>query len=233
MRGLSAAGIVTAWERAERLAPLDRALAMLWAAGEAADGDDLAALPLAERDRRLLALREATFGERLDCIATCPDCGAELEFVLSVPELIDSLPAPEAETIERDGVAIAIRPLDSRDLAAAVALPEGEAHASLRSRVCPGAESLPAELVTDIDARLEAREAAGELGVSLACADCGASWAESLDVAGHLWAEMATAARRVMAEVAEMAAAFGWSEAEILAMSEARRRTYLAHARDA
>lgn len=233
MRGLSAAGILTAWESAEPLQPLDRALAMLWAAGETDGGDDLAALPLAERDRRLLALREATFGARLDCIATCPNCGAELEFALSAPELIGSLPAPEPETVARDGVSVAIRPLDSRDLAAAAALPGAEAAAFLRGRACPAADSLTPELIAEVDARIEAREGGAELRVSLACADCGAAWAESLDVAGHLWAETATAARRVMAEVAEIAAAFGWSEAAILAMSEARRRTYLALARGA
>jgi len=228
MAGLSAAATLEAWELAEPLGPLDRALALLWAAGERGD---LAALPLAERDRRLLALRDATFGESLDCVASCPECGAASEFALNASNLAQALTVPAPETIERAGASVALRPLDSRDLAAAAALPETEVPVFLRRRACPSADTLPPELIAEIDSRIELREGAGELRLALACAHCDATWQESFDIAGHLWTELAAAARRVLAEVAEIAAAFGWSEAAILALSETRRRSYLTLAR--
>jgi hypothetical protein len=227
MRGLSAAEIVAAWEAGERRSPLDRALMLLWAAGE--EGDT-AALPLAERDRLLLAVRAMTFGDTMACVAACPGCGETLEFDLTIAEIAPALVAPEPETIEHDGTNLAIRPIDSRDLALAPSDPV-EAAAFLRARACPGSETLPMEARSAIEARIEAREAEAELSLSLSCAACGTAWREVLDVVRHLWTEVAAAATRVMGEVAEIAAAFGWSEAAILAMSEPRRRGYLALAR--
>ncbi len=225
--GLSASAIVMAWEAAEPRGPLDRALVLLWAAGEA---EDPAALPLAERDRRLLELRHATFGEALPCVTECPDCGVALELELSARELGAALTAPQTETVEGDGARIELRLLDSRDIATAASLPEDEVTAFLRVRACD-IDALPPDLVSEIDARIEARETAGELSFALECAACGAAWRESLDVPGHLWTEVALAARRIMSEVAEIARAYGWRERDILAMSEARRRVYLTLAR--
>jgi len=225
--GLSASAIVGAWELAEGRGPLDRALLLLWAAGAS---DDPATLPLAERDRRLLALRRASFGDGLACTVACPACGAPLELELSAAELAAALPAAAPEVVEGGGVRIELRPLDSRDLAAAAALPEAEVAGFLRARAC-GREALTAAIAAEVDARLETRAAAAELTLSLACAACVAAWRDSLDVGAHVWSEVDQAARRVMREAAEIAAAFGWSEAAILAMSDARRRVYLQLAR--
>ncbi len=54
--------------------PIDRAIAMLAAATPPAERDALPDLPIGERNRRLLSLRETTFGGDLDAQATCPDC---------------------------------------------------------------------------------------------------------------------------------------------------------------
>lgn len=231
MHGFSAAALLQTWEAGAPYGPLDRAITLLWAAGE--EGD-LAGLPLAERDRRLLALRQATFGESLNCLASCPDCGADVAFTLSAVELAQALVAPEPETVELAGVTLQLRALNSHDLAQAVMLPPGEIIPFLRSRVCPGVEALPPDAqdaVSQVDALIETREAAGELRLWLVCADCGATWQDDFDVTTHVWREVETAARRVLSEVAEMAAALGWSEAEILGLSEQRRRIYLTLAR--
>lgn len=226
MRGLSAADVVVAWETGERRRPLDRALVLLWVGGEAGE---TAALSLAERDRLLLALRAATFGDAMACVTTCPSCGEMLEFDVSVAEAVSAVTTPGLETVDLDGTSLTIRPLDSRDLAAAPAGPT--AAAFLRGRACPASVALPVEAQAAIEARIEAREAKAELSFALSCAACGATWQEVLDVADYLWTEIEAAAQRVMGEVAEIAAAFGWSEAAILGMSEPRRRRYLALAR--
>ncbi|HEX8830118.1 MAG TPA: hypothetical protein VF705_03075, partial [Longimicrobium sp.] len=63
MPTLDSAALLAAWEAGRVLHPLDRALALLAAADPGARRGTLAALPLAERDRRLLALRAAEGGE--------------------------------------------------------------------------------------------------------------------------------------------------------------------------
>ena len=223
---LTSEAIVRAWEAGARRSPLDRAMAVLWAAedGDAAD------LPLAERDRRLLAVREATFGSHLTSVARCPDCGELVEVTLAAGELARLLVSPGVDEVEVGGRAVSVRPLTSRDLAAAAGALEAEVPGILRARLT-GAVELPPEEAGRIDALIEEREAAGELTCGLACVECGTEWSEHLDVAAHVWAEVDAAGRRLLREVAEVAAAFGWSEAAIMAMSETRRAAYLDIAR--
>ena len=139
--------------------------------------------------------------------------------------------APATEVLGRGETAIAIRALSSRDLAIAATEDDAAVPALLRQRLSGRDRDLPKRLRARADALIEARAAASELNLTLACDACGAEWREPLDVAGHVWSEIAAAARRIMTEVAEIAAAFSWSEADILAMSETRRRAYLTLAR--
>jgi hypothetical protein len=219
---LGTSGIVAAWEAGLARRPLDKAIALLWLAGHA----DPASLPLAERDRRLLELRQACFGPTLALLADCPACGAALELEVEATGIAASLVAPEPEAVEVGGRRIELRALDSRDLAAAAAVPADDVAGFLRRRLTGEADA-----PEGLDALIEAREAAGELAFALTCAACGAGWRETLDVPALVWAEVEAAAHRALGEVAELAAAFGWPEADILGLSEVRRRAYLGLAR--
>lgn len=227
IRALTPADLLRAWETGVGHQPLDRGLALLWCAGAAEDPADL---PLTERDRLLLALRRVTFGGRMHAVTACPDCAAELEVELNAERLAEALPDPANEILEVDGRRLTLRALTCRDVAAATQVPEADAPAVLRQRVT-GLSDLSDALATEVDARLEAREAEGELRFTLTCTECDADWTEFLDVGDYLWREVDMAARRLMSEVAEIAAAFGWTEQEILALSPARRRAYLELAR--
>jgi len=230
--GLSPAALLRAWEIAETRSPLDRPLVLLWAAEGA--GGDAADLPLAERDRRLLAVRRASFGDAMTCLAECPACGERLEMDLSAAALAESLTVPEPQSLALgdDGQAVTLRPLDSRDLAAAAGLPADAVEDFLCRRAAGlGAPDVPDAALAQVRERLNAWQERAELRLALTCAACGESWSDVLDVAAFLWGEVAVAARRLMGEVAEIAAAFGWAEATILAMALARRRAYLEIAR--
>ena len=54
-----------------------------------------------------------------------------------------------------------------------------------------------------------------------------ASWQLTLDIVSFLWSEISSLAKRHLREVHTLAWAYGWSEADILAMSPARRQFYL------
>ncbi|WP_299605114.1 hypothetical protein [uncultured Tateyamaria sp.] len=224
---LTSTSILQAWEAGVGRRPLDRGLALLWAAGVSGD---LAALPLAERDRGLLLLRAATFGRDLEAQAVCPDCGEVLGLALDAEALAGALPEMAEEVVGVGDEEICLRPLTSRDLAAVVTVPDADLPDALRARAT-GGESIPPTLVAEIDARLEAREAEGELTTRLSCTACSAVWTEVLDVVALVWAEVEATALRLFGEVAELAAAFGWAERDILALSAVRRQTYLRIAR--
>ena len=227
--GLSAEAMLTAWEAGARRAALDRALALLWAGGA---GDGAADLGLPERDRRLLALHRATFGPEIASLATCPECGAEVEVTLDARLLEAALEVPPESALALSGGEIVLRQLTSRDLAAAQDVPPEAAPAFLRARVVPGNDTFSDEDAARIDAGIEAQAAAAELLCRLECPECGADWREALDIAEHLWAEVEMAALLTLSDVAQLARAFGWTEADVLALTPARRAVYLRHARE-
>src|SRR5512139_1477437 len=85
-RPLDDAALLAAWERTLRLTRPWREVALL-SAVTGAPAEELARLPVGERDRRLLLLRERAFGGRLECESSCPACGARLEFELEAESL--------------------------------------------------------------------------------------------------------------------------------------------------
>ena len=88
MRPLSDADIVRVWERGCRATRTRRAMALIAAASDDTDDGELASLTPGERDARLLSIRSTTFGRALDCVASCPSCGEQLEFVIETTALL-------------------------------------------------------------------------------------------------------------------------------------------------
>lgn len=220
---LAAASILAAWETGASRRPLDRAIAILWAAAGEADIDP-ADLPLAERDRRLLEIRAATFGPTLRSQATCPHCGAELEMELDARSLGAALPLIDDSNRS-------FRSVTSRDLAAVIGVPPDRLAATLRTRLA--GRALDGAEAASLDRQIEEDIAAAELSANIACSECGAAWRETLDVVEHVWTDVESTALKLLGDVAALAAAFGWSEREILSLSPARRMTYLSWARQA
>ncbi len=66
-----------------------------------------------------------------------------------------------------------------------------------------------------------------EIRLHFDCPACSASFDENLDLGDFVWAEIESQAKQVLREVHLLARAYGWSESEILALSPARRSTYL------
>jgi hypothetical protein len=229
---LEATRALDLWEWAQELAPIERAVALAAAAGAADAGDDAAALPLGRRDARLLELRGLT----LDATACCPRCGERVEFSPPVGPLADAEPAVPAP-LERDGIVVRWRPPDSRDaLAAAGAADAAGAHAILLARCVLDAtgpdgplapEEIPPAVCDALDAAIAAADPLAEILVDLTCPACGGAFAADLDVASFVWAELDAGARELLGEVDALARAYGWTEPEVLALSDRRRAAYL------
>jgi hypothetical protein len=239
-RALPPLARIEAREQGASLHPVDQALILLRLAGGDAP-EALPRLPLAERDRRLLAQRRATFGDRMVCLADCPSCRATQEFELSAGQLLAGLDAPRTdETLEAEGWRIRLRAIESADLAAAARenTPERAAailvaRAVVEARDPDGEASgrLPDHLWPLVEVRVAEREAAAEISLDLTCPACGATWTAGFDIGAHFWAEVEADALGLLREVATLAERFGWSEQALLAMPASRRRAYLEIAR--
>ncbi|WP_263352934.1 T4 family baseplate hub assembly chaperone [Acidicapsa acidisoli] len=218
-----------------------RALALLAAAYPDASRAALAQLQIGERDRRLLALREQVFGKRLTGLAVCPGCESRMEFEFSVTDIavppIHEGNTVEPEILRRDGYEVAFHVPTSLDLAAVQELDGFDDRIRLlRERVVDSAlfegnavaaTELPQRIVAALDERLGEVDPLGDVRLNLVCGACNEEWQTSFDIVSFLWTEIHAWAIRLMREIHCLARAYGWHEADILAMSSWRRQRYL------
>ena len=117
----------------------------------------------------------------------------------------------------------------SRDLAAVVGETDATraAQSLLRRLQLTGGDVWSEAQIEAVGERLAEADPLAEIRLSFTCPRCEAGFEESLDLPSFVWSEMEARARRVLAEVHVLALAYGWSEAEILQLSPARREIYL------
>lgn len=185
-----------------------QALAVLETAGL----EDVAALPVSRGDRELVALARRLTGRDLELVADCPSCGLLNEVALAP----DALPpaVPRAAALGGGGV----REPTYGDL---LDLPEDmdEATAELLRRCTVGAPDLP-----PTPAALELVDDTLSGPIDFACAECGAPVSIDADVQQVALARLGELARDLEREVHLLAAAYGWSLAEIEGLPDSRRR---------
>lgn len=229
MLALSSPGVLELWEKGMSLHPLDRGLLALSVADPAVTAA-VADWPLGRRNRALLDLHASWFGPRLQVWTSCPSCGEKVEFELDVRELATSARREPPQDSVKVG-AHAFRLPTSRDLAHVVALNRAEsATTDLLDRCRTGGlerAEWTGDLLESVEESLASADPLAETWLALSCPSCPREWDDALDVGRILWAEVEARARRVLWEVHTLASAYGWSEAESLALSDARRAMYL------
>lgn len=235
MRALTAEQALDAWEAGCDRMSVGRALALLGAAYPDDPPEALASLSVGERDARLLRWRARQGGAALPCAARCPACGEWLEFAVEATALL-AAPREIAEpVVHADGFTVRYRLLDSHDLAAALAGGRDARQALIERCVVEASrdgapvapDALPAAVIDALEARLEAADPLADVALDLRCGACEHAWSAPFDIVDYLWSELAAQAQRLLREVDALARAYGWSEAEILALGPARRRLYL------
>ena len=229
VRPFSEAALLDLWEAGELSQWLDRALLMLWATGDADADDTLADWPLGARDAALLQVRRRLFGAQLQASADCPACAERMAFELDLDAL-----AAQATPAARDAKvrcrAGQFRLPTSRDLAQAVDTTQPRHALAARCRIDADDVPLDDAALDELDAAFAAADPAAQIDIGLQCAACGNSFSALFDVADCLWSDLARAARQTLDDVHLLAGAYGWSEAEVLAVPPARRRQYLQRA---
>ncbi len=188
---------------------------------------------------RLLALYEHLFGPEMAGLTRCPKCGERLELPLSVPELrrgLDGTAETPDKLADDDGVEVRFRPLNSRDLAAAVLAGQADTRRLLAERSVVEArrdgtpippQKLPEAWIDRLAEHLAQCDPGAEILLDVECPECRYSYSTLLDVGELLWTALRGLARRLIREISILARTCCWSEAEILAMSHPRRRAYL------
>jgi hypothetical protein len=218
--------LIACWELGRRRHPLDRALLLYAAAEPEEDPNSLADRPLGRRNAALLRLRRSLFGDALESHVACPQCGERLEFALSADALLERT-ASHAITHAQLG-SLRLRLPTTRDLASVAA--ETEESAAARKLLERLVDTPPAEsefFEEELTRALDNADPCLDLTLDLSCPACSHAWSAPFDVPAYLWDEIDARARRLLDEVHALARTYCWSEEQILALSETRRRAYL------
>lgn len=199
----------------------------------------LEGLSIGRRDSFLLTMREMLFGSRLEALARCPACGESLELRFKVEDIrVAQEPEPVEElSVEFEGYQVRFNLPDSRDLAAVGGQKDAESGRLLLLGRCilsasegdspRRAADLPASVIQAVVERMAQADPQADVHLALTCPRCDHRWSSVFDIASFIWREINAWAFRILREVHALASAYGWREADILAMSPCRRQIYL------
>jgi hypothetical protein len=234
MRALTQADCLVLWESGQGLHPIDQGLLAVNAVFPETRDESVADWPLGRRNRALVQLYCANFGSKLRGWTSCRQCGEKLEFAADGKSMAQSAPHDSAAVVSEAGRSFRLP--TSRDLARIAAASEVSAAVPLLLDLClisqlsedpaPSIE-LSEEELERIGDRLALADPLAEILLDFECPVCKESFTEALDLASFIWSELENRARRLLSDVHTLASAYGWSEAEILSLSQQRRNFYL------
>jgi hypothetical protein len=119
----------------------------------------------------------------------------------------------------------------SRDLAAAAQQKDVEAAALCLMERCRTNADSPAhwtaEDIEQAGEKMAVADPLAEIRIALCCPLCGNESTETIEIISFFWSEIEARVKRLLNEVHAIASAYGWTEAEVLALSPARRAFYL------
>jgi hypothetical protein len=228
MQAFTSSDILDLWDRGAGLHPLDRSLLAL-SSIHATAAEDCADWALGRRNRTLFELHASCFGSRLKGWSSCPQCSEKIEFDVDSALLLSAseLNCPKESVMIRGEH---FRLPTSRDVAAALSadLDTSAIRLLQHCRISNGlGDEWSEDEVRDAGEKLSAADPLAETQLALDCPSCGHQRNDVLDIGCFVWAEIESRARRLLWEVHTLAAAYGWSEGETLALSSSRRANYI------
>ena len=243
---LSASELLNIWEQGLSKSWGQRALMLLATACPETSPEALAKLSIGQRDELLLTLREELFGPQLVSVVTCTNCSECLELNFNASDIRVT---PTVELAEQFSLSIAdyelhFRLPNSLDLAALPAthsansdLDEiGFAQEALLERClltitfqgeAKSVGQLPSEVKSKVIEQMAVADPQADVKLNLSCPSCSHQWQATFDIISFFWSEINAWAYRRLREINALASAYGWREADILALSPQRRQLYL------
>jgi hypothetical protein len=205
---------------------------------QATDVRGLWSLTLAERIGALVNIVVQTEGgDSIALMLRCPRCAEALELAVPGAVLLDeaqrSRAEPDIEVALDASRRLHLRRPTGADQrawrAGAYGSEEEAAEAILRSLVLPAGEA-PALTAGDLQHVSDAMEAFDPLSsfqVTTACPSCGAEATVPVDLEAILLMQLRARQKQLLAQVHRLAAAYGWTEEQVLAIPAHRREQYL------
>lgn len=219
------------WSASAGAAAHDRLAALLRASGVAAetlDGETLGA-----RNQRLIALHDEWIGGAIEAQVACSQCRLANSFLVPKAAMRALSPAdPDALVrLSYQGGEIAYRVPRMADIMAVGAAADMRL-AMLDRCAATGdqgpAAALDAAMLDAIEAGFDRADPLANIVVESLCSGCGAAIAASVNLAAFVVIDLDRLYATLLRDVDMLASAYGWGEAEILALPADRRARYVA-----
>lgn len=194
--------------------------------GSGFTGAEIAGWSMAKRRQGLLAVAAATSGPRRTITVDCSreDCGEKLDLEVDLASFRSDWRIGE---VPFEGGRLRLpRPEDL--VALGTAPPERLAHI-LFEGTPPDREGWE----VDAEEALSAADPLGDVELRASCPACGADVSVPLELETFLLRELERETTRLMDEIHVLAFAYHWTEPDIMALPEARRRQYLTRIQEA
>lgn len=230
--------LLTSWETGLGASDPQRAVLLHALARPAERLERLLDTAVGARDADLMTLRRALFGEQVPLRIACAGCLDEMEFAVDLADVATVEPAePAAEQrVDVDEWSLRVRPPTAGDLLTLAGTPGAQARRVLLTRCVLEATragrrveagKLPARVERRVAEVCAAADPRADVTLDVPCPECGHRTKAVLDIGAVLWAELDAWARQVLLDVHLLASAYGWTEADVFALSPLRRRYYL------
>jgi len=239
VENLSAQRILEVWEQGETFTHENKIQAMLSLMTPELSTKAIAELVLGERNRYLLELHQHMFGGTLQAYVECSQCGEGLDLEFIIDEL-GFAPLPqlsEIHTLINKNITAQIRLPNSGDLSAitnAVNILDGrnllltrcvlKLH---RDNIKISVDELNEQEIDGLDQEISRLDPRMEILFDLTCPQCAHSWQSPLEIGSFLWNKFDHYARHLLENVHVLASVYGWSEQDVLMLSQQRRDFYL------
>jgi hypothetical protein len=233
----TSAALLDAWAAGASSAPIDQAPSLLSALGVLAPDMSIGSLIVGQCDAALYRLRRELFGDQVEVIATCAQCGSEADVEFSISEIEPLLPEPAQteSTLATHGLWVRYRLARNEDLSAAGASGCDPLAELMRRCIISAVDGdgepvsvadLPNEIGEALVDSMAAADPAASVEFALDCSTCEATWIDEVDIRAILWSDLTDWVGRILTDVHSLASEYGWSESEIIALPTWRRRWY-------
>jgi len=212
---------------------------------EGVNREQIRSLNVGDREALLLQLRQLSFGNRFDCVVSCPfpDCQEKLDLELRAGELLQSVAPRQMDVHEaqlKDGettctVRFRLATGDDQEAVIELARRDYLAAGDVLLRRCVDrvggsgtvVEEMPSALKEQLGERMSELDPQAEVRLKVTCSACGRVFDALFDVASYLLHELQAGMRNLLHEVHLLAYHYHWGLAEILGMSARTRHQFL------
>lgn len=209
-----------------------------------ATADFVRSLIVGDREALLLHLRRITLGDRMSCLFRCPACAEKMDTDLEASALLlppyryqglvhrtklngDSGPWDVSFRLPTGGDQERAAPLVRRDEEQAILLVLRRCIQSVADENGRALDAIPPAVAQSLPRLMADLDPQAELMLDATCPSCHAAVQLCFDAGQYLLREIAQSAGVLFRDVHLLASRYHWREAEILAMTAARRRRYL------